>query len=316
MKSLLISRLANMATPPLHNKKRRAVLTLTLLTIVWGTTFAIVQDSFSDISPLLFAALRFAISLAIFLSFFSSARKGVLLLFTAKTPSQLKLRKNILIVGSTLGFGYIFQFLGLITTTTSKSAFLTSTTVLWTPLFARMIGFEKFTPRKIISITAAGIGIVLLTHPYPFEGIVIGDFLTLLCALAFGVYILWLDKTFPLVEEAIGGEVNSAIALSAMQLTIALFCILIVLPFTTPLHFHLTNYLIFSILYTTILATAASSFIQALYQKEISPTAAVLIYTLEPVVTALIGYLIVGERMNPSELVGCGLIISAMLVGQ
>lgn len=301
----------------MHSKKQRqAVFALTALTCMWGTTFAISQDAFPDVSPILFAAIRFSLALVIFLTFFKSARKALALFFNCNTPARKLLRRNAIILGVSLGIGYVFQFLGLVTTTTSKSAFLTATTVLWTPIFARLDGYEKMSIRKLLGIAGAVIGIILLIHPYPVEKIVIGDVFSALCAVAFGVYILWIDKTYPLIKEEIGGEIDSVIAMSSMQLTVAFVVILLFLPFSGPIYFHLTPRVEFAILYTTILATAASSFVQAYYQKEISPTSAVLIYTLEPVVTALIGFLIVGETMNPTELSGCALIIGAMILGQ
>jgi drug/metabolite transporter (DMT)-like permease len=300
----------------MHSKKQRqAVFALTALTCMWGTTFAIVQDSLPDVSPLLFAGLRFALALAIFLACFKSARKALGLFFNCNTPARKLLRRNAIILGVTLGIGYIFQFLGLVTTTTSKSAFLTTTTVLWTPIFARLDGFEKMSAKKLIGIAGAVLGIILLIHPYPIEKIVIGDVFSALCAVSFGVYILWIDKTYPLIKEEIGDEIPSVIAMSTMQLFVAFIVILIALPLSGPIYFHLTPRAEFAILYTTILATAASSFVQTYYQKEISPTSAVLIYTLEPVVTAIIGFLIVGETMNIVELGGCGLIIGAMVIG-
>jgi drug/metabolite transporter (DMT)-like permease len=89
----------------------------------------------------------------------------------------------------------------------------------------------------------------------------------------------------------------------------------VVIPFAEQPHITFSNTAIFAILYTAILATAVSSFVQSYYQKEITPTSATLIYTLEPVVTALIGFIIVGEHMSAVEFGGCGLIIAAMLAG-
>ena len=104
--------------------------------------------------------------------------------------------------------------------------------------------------------------------------------------------------------------------ISAMQLFIGLICILIILPFAETPHFAITGNSMFALLYTTIFATALSTFIQVMYQKEISPTSAVLIYTLEPVVAAFIGYLWLTERLSLIEFIGAMMIIVAMIFGQ
>src|SRR5258708_39598245 len=102
--------------------------------------------------------------------------------------------------------GYILQFVGLLTTTTSKSAFFTSTTVIWTPLFSKLIGHEKFSFQKVFAVMLSLIGIIFLMHPYPADKIVSGDVLTLLCAFSFGIYILWLDKIHAVANEGSGSE--------------------------------------------------------------------------------------------------------------
>jgi drug/metabolite transporter (DMT)-like permease len=53
-----------------------------------------------------------------------------------------------------------------------------------------------------------------------------------------------------------------------------------------------------------------------MYHKEDTPTSAVLIYTLEPVVAAFIGYLWMSERLNTGEFAGAMIIIISMIIGQ
>jgi drug/metabolite transporter (DMT)-like permease len=148
------------------------------------------------------------------------------------------------------------------------------------------------------------------------EKIVIGDIFTIFCAIIFGVYILWLDKIHKVALEVSGSEHASVMMISATQLFIGLLCILMIMPFTETPHLHLTGNAVFAILYTTILTTALSTFIQVMYQKEISPTSAVLIYTLEPVVAAFIGYLYMREILSIGEFAGAMLINGSMIIGQ
>jgi drug/metabolite transporter (DMT)-like permease len=301
---------------PTQNKRTRAIIILTILTAVWGTTFSIVKNALVDVSPILFAAIRFVLSLSIFLAISKDSRKGIRILFVPANAKEKFFRKQGLIIGSTLGLGYILQFAGLLTTTTSKSAFLTSTTVIWTPIFSKMIGHETFSFQKVFAVLLAIFGIVLLMHPYPINKIVIGDVLTLCCAFSFGIYILWLDKIHKVANEVSGSEHASVMMISAMQIFIGLICILIIMPFAESPHLAITGNAIFAILYTTIFATALSTFIQVMYQKEVTPTSAVLIYTLEPVVAAFIGYLWMSEKLNTGEFMGAMIIIGSMVIGQ
>jgi drug/metabolite transporter (DMT)-like permease len=301
---------------PPQSKKTRAIIILTILTAVWGTTFSIVKNALGDVSPVLFAAIRFTLSLGIFLAISKHSRRGIRILFSPHDANEIFFRKQAIIIGLTIGFGYILQFVGLLTTTTSKSAFLTSTTVIWTPIFSKLIGHEKFSFQKVFAVILSMLGIIFLIHPYPIEKIVIGDVLTLACAFSFGIYILWLDKIHTVANEVSGGEHQSVMMISAMQLFIGLAVILLVMPFAETPHFVVSGNSVFAILYTTIFATALSTFIQVMYQKEVTPTSAVLIYTLEPVVAAFIGYLYMSERLKTGEFIGAMVIIVSMIIGQ
>lgn len=98
--------------------------------------------------------------------------------------------------------GFILQLVGLQYTTASKSAFITGTFVIFTPI-AQMVIMKKLpTLVNTIGIGIAGVGILLLSSG---DGDVVsvlselgstfnfGDLLTLICAMSFSIYIVYLD---------------------------------------------------------------------------------------------------------------------------
>lgn len=289
---------------------------LTALTTVWGTTFALTQNALHDVSPIFFAALRFGLATILFLAISKASRDGLRVLLVPKTDIEKKVRRGSILLGIALGLGYIFQFIGLLTTTTSKSAFITSTTVIWTPLIALVVSRARFHLITIVAILLSVVGIVLLMHPFPVEEIVIGDIWTLLCAFSFGIYIFQLDRVMPLAMQYEKSELASVLMISSVQLIVGFICIVVVLPFAETPRIVLSGQMIFALLYTTILATAVSIYVQAMYQKEISPTSAVLIYTLEPVAAVIIAYIFMNERFTVGEWAGAALIVGGMMLGQ
>ena len=56
--------------------------------------------------------------------------------------------------------------------------------------------------------------------------------------------------------------------------------------------------------------------LQIVGQKEIEPTAASLIMSLESVFAVLGGWWLLKERMAPHELIGCGLVFAAVIISQ
>lgn len=297
-------------------RKDKAVLMLSVLTIMWGTTFAVTQNALADVSPILFAAIRFALAYIIYLIFSKAARDSIHIIIHPKTAIERDLRHKSIVLGAALGMGYALQFIGLETTTTSKSAFLTATTVVWTPILAILIAKHILNIATIAAIVTCLIGILLLTHPFPLEAIVIGDVYSLGCAVCFGVYIFQLDRIMPKALEYEHSEVRAVMMVSALQLIVGVTAILLVMPFAETTHIEFTGRFVLALLYTTLFATVLSTYIQAMYQKEISPVAATLIYTLEPVAAVIVAYVFMDEQFTIGEWVGAALIVGGMLLGQ
>jgi drug/metabolite transporter (DMT)-like permease len=120
----------------------------------------------------------------------------------------------------------------------------------------------------------------------------------------------------PLAMQYEKSELASVLMISSVQLIVGFICIVVVLPFAETPRIVLSGQMIFALLYTTILATAVSIYVQAMYQKEISPTSAVLIYTLEPVAAVIIAYIFMNERFTVGEWAGAALIVGGMMLGQ
>ena len=56
--------------------------------------------------------------------------------------------------------------------------------------------------------------------------------------------------------------------------------------------------------------------LQIVGQKHLEPTTAALIMSLESVIAALCGWLILKESMTTTELLGCGLVFAAVIISQ
>jgi len=68
--------------------------------------------------------------------------------------------------------------------------------------------------------------------------------------------------------------------------------------------------------YAGILSMGVAYTLQILGQKDLEPTTASLIMSLESVIAALCGWLILKETMTVPELLGCGLVFTAVIISQ
>jgi drug/metabolite transporter (DMT)-like permease len=275
--------------------RTKAELVLLATTFIWGGTFVIMKLGFADVSPFLFVAIRFTIGSIIFAAIFSPQLRSI----KART-----LRKGG-ILGLLLGVGLVLQTYGLQITTASKSAFITGMMVVFTPLAQLFI--ERRLPKlgNIIGVIVVTTGLYFLTLPTG-SGFNLGDSLTLVGAFLFGIYIVYLD-IFTKEEEFL--------PLAFLQIVSTAVLGWILVPFETP-HLQLTWNIARLLFYTAILATVITTYTQTRFQKDTTPTRAGILFTLEPVISAVLAYFILGEILGMLGVLGGIIIVAGILISE
>jgi drug/metabolite transporter (DMT)-like permease len=276
--------------------KTRAELALVAATFVWGGTFPIVKVGMEYVSPILLIAVRFVVATLVLLLFFRT--------------KIFPLSKSAILKGAVLSLflflGFVAQNIGLTITTASKSSFITGMMVIFVPLLQIVI--ERRLPKigNIVGVVIVAAGLWLLTSPVG-AGLNGGDALTLLCAVLFAVYIVYLD--------VISKEMTAIQLLFLQMLCTAVYALLATLAFETPV-FHWSREGVAALIYLTFLATLVTTYVQTRFQKDTTPTRAVVIFSIEPVVASAMAALILGEQLGPLGMVGGALIISGVLVSE
>lgn len=288
------------------SKKTLAHLLLLAVVAVWGATFALVKDALADISPLLFNLLRMALAAL------------VLGIVNRRQMSGLPRRTYLagMVAGLLLAAGYGFQTVGLARTTPAKSALITGFIVVFVPILTtlpslRPKGSSQPGWSTILGALLAFAGLVLLTTPRGATlgnvttGIGIGDWLTLVCALAFAGHLLALAHLAPEIPVR---------QLATLQIAFAALFMLVTLPLSGSLYLHLSARLLVALAVTSLLATAAAFTIQSWAQQHIPPTNTAILLTLEPVFAVAVSYLYFGERMTARSLIGAALILCGIAI--
>jgi drug/metabolite transporter (DMT)-like permease len=276
--------------------KRRAEGVLLGLTLIWGSTFVVGKIVLQNLSPLQTIAIRFTLSTLFFLLFYS------------RRIFPLSRRQIVRggILGVFLFLGFVPQTVGLTLTTASKSAFITGMMVVFVPLLQVVI--ERRAPKigNVAGVAVVSAGLWLLTSPSG-SSFNLGDALTLVCALLFAIYIVYID----LVSHDM-----SAVQLTFLQmatnagLALGATFIFDTVPARIPAG------TVVAILYLTAFATILTTFLQARFQKETTPTRAAIIFTIEPVFAAVSAAVILGERIGAGGAIGGCLIISGVLLSE
>jgi drug/metabolite transporter (DMT)-like permease len=276
--------------------RRKAEAALLATTLIWGSTFTVVKLGMQEMSPILLIVVRFACASVFFLLFFRRQ------LFPISPPAIIK--------GTILGFflflGFVFQNVGMVYTTASKSAFITSMMVVFVPLLQFIV--ERRSPNlgNILGVVIVTAGLWFLTQPTG-SSFNIGDALTLGCALVFAIYIVYLD--------VVSQEITTPRLTFLQMASNAIFSVLAMVLFESVM-FTVSALSLLSIAYLTVFATIISVWVQTRYQKDTTPTRAVIIFTIEPVIASVIAHLVLGEELGALGILGGGLIIGGVLVSQ
>ena len=275
-----------------HRPVLRARITLFLLTSVWGSTFIANDRALHDASPLAMMVLRF---------FIASTCIAVI------KPKALRDVPKTLLPALTLSLsnfaGFAFQNVGLADSTPSRSAFFTSLFVVFVPIFESVRTRKLPRPALIVAVVLALVGVGVMNNPFGGHW-TRGDTLTVLCAVAFAVYIIEIAR--------LSGRFDVWTLTLTQMISITVFSAI----FTAfePVRLHLTPAFIGIIIYLALICTAATFVVMTYAQREISATEASIIYTLEPPLATLFSVIIGREKMTLTFVVGAAIILVATLV--
>ncbi|HKW97719.1 MAG TPA: DMT family transporter [Bryobacteraceae bacterium] len=261
-------------------------------TVIWGTTFVLVQAALKDISPLVFLAIRFSI-----------ATLALALLFRGR--AQFRLTRAGLLAGVCLFAGYLFQTVGLQFTTASKSAFITGLAVPLVPLLGSLVYLHRPRFFELAGAFCATAGMGLMTLQGETFRIGRGDLLTFFCAVAFAAHILVLGHY--------SGRISFE-SLSLMQVAASAVLALSTFWWVETPAIRLTPVVLLALGVTGLLATALAFTVQAWAQQHTTATRTAVIYSLEPVIAWITSFLVLGETLSHRAAAGAGLILAGILL--
>ena len=166
------------------------------------------------------------------------------------------------------------------------------------------------------AVCIALFGLYLLCIPTSGTGLRIStaDLALLACAFMFSIQILCVDYY---------AKVMSPVALACVQFFVSGAASLLAafifefIPDPYAWAISLSRPLSWvAILYTGIFSCAVGYTLQAIGQRNLNPSLASLIMSLESVFSSIFGWLILRQTMNGREALGCALIFAAVLLAQ
>ena len=199
-----------------------------------------------------------------------------------------------------------FQQFGISFTTVGKAGFITAMYILIVPILGLFMK-KKMGVKVWLGVVLATIGLYMLCMTSESFSLSKGDFLVLICAGFFSLHILIIDYFSPKVD---------GVRMSCIQFFVCgIISVIIAFIFESPsLLAILSGWL--PILYAGVLSCGVAYTLQIVGQKNMDPTVASLILSLESVFSVLAGWMILNQTMTLREFSGCGLMFLAIILAQ
>ena len=276
-----------------------------IITFIWGTAFIAQDTGMDNIGPLTFNAARFFVGFFTILPFaLIFERKKI---FTEIQLNRKKFFKYLFIMGISLFLGTSLQQAALQYTNVANAAFFTVFYVPLVPILLFFIYSQKVHWSIWPSIGLCIYGVYLLSN-FSDSEIMKGDTLVILCSIFWALHIIFAGKfmeTFdiPIFYAALQG------------LLVATLSVISAYIFEDII---ISNILLesYSIIYAGVLSGGIAFTLQMFAQKNIEEAPAAIIYSLEGVFAAIAAWIILEQILNINNIVGCFLILIAVIFSQ
>lgn len=282
-------------------------LLLLLTATIWGVAFVAQSVGMDYVGGFTFNMARSLIGSAVLLPVIwfmgrNSSKK-------AKETQGSGSRKDLLWGGLACGIlmclASNFQQFGIKYTTVGKAGFITACYIVLVPILGLFLK-KKCSPFIWLAVAMSVAGLYLLCITDGFS-IGKGDILVLICAVLFSFHILVIDYYSPKVD---------GVKLSCIQfLVCGILSGIPALIFEKPeMCAVLTAWQ--PILYAGVMSCGVAYTLQIIGQKNMNPTVASLILSLESCISVLAGWVILGQQLSAREIAGCVIMFAAIILAQ
>ncbi|QDV23667.1 DMT family transporter [Aureliella helgolandensis] len=300
---------------------------LLLAGAIWGLGFIAQRTVMSDMGPLLFIALRFLLAGCVLLPWArrelkeaGGRRAKEVVLQDGEQGASSALGgaitgaawRQFVVLGFVFFLGLSFQQIGLQWTTVTNAGFLTALYVVLVPLILLVL-LRQPQPWRIWP--AAGLctlGVYCLSFG-AFSAWTLGDYLILVGAVAWAVHVILVGR--------FGQQSTLPVAMTCVQFFVC--SLLGFLGHAVAAGMGYEEWFISSagllrglpeIVYTGVFSGALAFTLQSIGLRYTSASVGAILMASESLFAALLGALLLGERLQPVGYLGCGMIMAAIVL--
>lgn len=290
---------------------RKADILLILVTLLAAMSWLFSKEAIGLMPPFLFMAVRFLLA-GLFLALWGFPQ--------LRRLNALQWRRSLR-VGLCFAAGMSVWILGLFHGThVGEGAFLTSLGVVLVPVIGRWVFAEQVPVSTWVALPIAAAGLALLSLHDGFT-LASGQWYFVLAAALFALYYTLNTRAANHRASHAEGAVTKVPALALttiVMLTVGVVTTVLSAVYEPwlPTLNTVSGTLVMWVLASALLGSAARFLIQTYAQSLSSHSHGVVIMIVEPVWTASLAAIWLGERMTSQQLAGCVVILLALLVSR
>ena len=275
--------------------RKKAEFLLAAVIIARSTSYILTKTGLEAMGPFTLLAIRFLLAFAL-----------LAMIFRKKF---LHIRKMTLLRGMLLGLSFFAvmtaELFGLQTTSSSMTAFLENTAIVFVPIFEAMLCRKLPTASVYISTVITLLGVALLTLHGSAFSLNTGELLCLLAAMLYAASIILTDRLAVKDDPFILGMLQVGF--------LGLFSLLAAFFFETPrLPSNEQEWAI--IITLAVICTGFGFTLQPVAQRYTSSTRAGIFCALNPLVATVLGWIILNEQLGSQGIIGAVLILLGLTV--
>lgn len=285
-------------------------LLLLLAAAIWGFAFVAQSVGMDYVGPFTFNMTRNIIGGLVLIPCIFFLKKINASAEINASKSEKNANKMVwiggLCCGLCLAIASSLQQLGIQYTTVGRAGFITACYIILVPIFSWILLKKKCNPIIWFCVLLSVVGLYLLCMQGSFA-LGKGEVLVMLCAVAYTFHILVIDHFAPYVD---------CVKMSCIQFFVCgIVCAIPTFLLESP---QLTNILQawMPILYAGVLSSGVAYTLQIIGQKNMNPTVASLILSMESCISVLAGWMLLHQKLSFKELLGCAFMLTAIILAQ
>lgn len=278
------------------HQQRKADLLLVMVTAFWGASYFLTDLCLETMPPLSLNAFRFLVAFAVL---------GAVYFRKLRRISRKTLLYSLLI-GCSLVMVYTCYVYGLMHTSISNAGFICALPVIFTPLLELVI-YRKIPNRRFaLALVLCTVGLGLMTLNDSFRP-ALGDIICMGTAIFYAVDLLLTDK-------AVRDPEVDPLQLGVCQLgVVGIIMLILTLTLEQP-KLPQSPAAWGAALFLAIFCTGIAFVIQAVQQQYTTASHVGLIFTLEPLFSAIVAYFFAHEVLGLRGYIGAALMMFSLIL--